>query len=247
MNYGIEIYGELPNTNVLFAACDNNYFFDHACSFILSADNNDFNTHIHIVNPLADTITLTSKLKSLVKNNLTFSFNNVNTANWDPTWLYPYYASLRFLVLPEIVKRADKVITLDIDSLILKPFNFPAEPVGYFARDRNINLTTEWEREGSQVKAGIVYFSNESLHIVNELVQVLNSLDFLWYRDQIALYRVFSKLPVHLCHFFKNEFLDSDFLEDSFIWTGKGNRKYNSLVYLSKKNYYLNLEKNIDL
>jgi hypothetical protein len=247
MNYNIEIYGELPKTNVLFSACDNNYFFDHACSFILSADKNNFNTHIHIVNPSADTIALTSKLKSLVKNNLTFSFNDVDITNWDPAWLYPYYASLRFLVLPEIVKHADKVITLDIDSLILKPFEFPKKSIGYFLREENTKLLTDWEREGSRVNAGIVYFNANSLYYIRNLIKILNSLDLQWYRDQIALYRAIKQVPINSCHIFGNEFSDSDFLEDSFIWAGKGDRKYYSTSYLSKKNYYLNLEKNIDL
>jgi hypothetical protein len=247
MNYDIEIHGELPKTNVLFSACDNNYFFDHACSFILSADKNNFNTHIHIVNPSADTIILTSKLKSLVKNNLTFSFNDVDITNWDPAWLYPYYASLRFLVLPEIIKHAKKVIILDIDSLVLKEFKFPTKPVGYFLREENPRLPTSWEREGSRVNAGIVYFDINSMYHIRNLIRILNSLDLRWYRDQIALHRALNRIPIRLCHVFGNDFLDSDFLEDSFIWTGKGNRKYHSTAYLSKKNYYLNLEKNIDL
>ena len=33
-----EIYGELPNSPVVYAACDSKYFIDHAAPFVYSAD-----------------------------------------------------------------------------------------------------------------------------------------------------------------------------------------------------------------
>ena len=45
------VYGELPLSPCVFAACDSSYFMEHATSFIYSAGIAGKDVHIHVINP----------------------------------------------------------------------------------------------------------------------------------------------------------------------------------------------------
>jgi hypothetical protein len=229
----MEIYGELPTGPVVFAACDSLYFEEHAPSFVYSANCVNKDVHIHICNPTERALALASILNATTQVKCTFTFNDIDIAN--PTEeTRSYYACLRFFVLPAILPHAKKVLTLDIDCLIMKPFEFPEQMIGYFPREP-LPGTIGWEAQGTRVAAGAVYTSMGAFDHVVEVVRQIKQSPMRWFVDQIALSTVFTKLPKEKVFHYDSSFMDWEFVQGSVIWTGKGPRKYENQTYISKK------------
>jgi hypothetical protein len=111
----------------------------------------------------------------------------------------------------------------------MKPFTFPQQNSGYFPRD--------YEHQPElKVAAGALYLTESAIGICHRIIEELNYLELRWFADQIAISRAFAD---DVSSFrFDNKFMDWEFSDNSCIWTGKGDRKYNNEKYLEKKNYY---------
>lgn len=233
------IYGELPTSPCVFAACDEKYFIEHASCFIYSASQAGKNVHIHVVNPTLEVFALASVLSSLFFNDCssencikaTFTFNDAEMPE-DKEQRKTIYSCLRFLMLPELLKSAKKILCLDIDSIIMKPFNFPKKPIGYFPRGAK-----PWKKisEHQMVAAGAVYFTEKQIEYADELKNIINKAPLKWYADQIALHSVIDNIPKELLASFDKRFMDWQFRNDTIIWTGKGYRKHSNKTYTSKE------------
>jgi len=230
------IYGELPTSPVVFAACDSNYFMEHAGPFVYSADEHGFDVHIHVVNPTDKVLSYAAILASTVQVRLTYTFHDIDLTPLGQN-ARAYYASTRFLVAPNILEACGKILILDIDCLIMKRFDFPSKPVGFYPRE-SLPGTTGWEAEGTKVAAGAVYFSKEALVGASAVAQQLSELPFQWFNDQIALSRVLGSLPEEHVEHFDSQFMDWEFQEGTAIWTGKGPRKYENATYVAEKHKY---------
>jgi len=230
------IYGELPTSPVVFAACDSKYFLDHAGPFVYSADEQGFDVHIHVVNPTDEVLSYAAILSSTVQVRLTYTFHDVDLTPLGDN-ARAYYASTRFMVAPNILEACGKILILDIDCLIMKKFDFPSKPVGFYPRE-SLPGTTGWEAEGTKVAAGAVYFDREALIASSSVAQELTQLPFQWFNDQIALSRVLGSLPEDKVEHFDSQFMDWEFVEGTAIWTGKGPRKYDNPVYVAEKHKY---------
>lgn len=226
-----ELYGEMPTTPVVFAACDTKYFDDHASAFVYSADAAGKDVHIHVINPSEDTFSLACILNATTKVRTTFSFEDTELPE-NREMRRTYYACLRFYVLPTIVKYAKQVLVLDIDCMVMRPFLFPTKAAGYFPRDP-LPGATGWEQCGTRVAAGAVYVS--SLELAMAIARELNGMTLRWFVDQVALSNVFDKLDPEQIHKFDEKFMDWEFVDGTAIWTGKGPRKYENKRYLEKK------------
>jgi hypothetical protein len=226
-----EFYGELPTSPVVFAACDSVYFEEHASSFIYSAEAAGKDVHIHVVNPTEDTFSLACVLQATTNIRTTFSFeDNKLPENYDMR--RTYYACLRFFMLPIIVEHAKQVMVLDIDCMIMKPFDFPEKEVGYFPREP-LPGTTGWEQCGTRVAAGAVYVASKE--VAKSISEELQGMALRWFADQVALANVFDTLDAEQVEKFDENFMDWEFREGTTIWTGKGPRKYENKTYLAKK------------
>jgi len=229
------MYGELPKTEVVFAACDSKYFLEHGQAFVYSANDVGKNTHVHIVNPTDEALSLAVLLNATTKVGTTFSFNDVEL-NGSAEETRTYYACLRFLVLPTIIRTAKKVLVLDIDGYIMRDFNINDRAVaGYFPREP-LAGTTGWEAEGTRVAAGAVYVAE--LRIAEMIAAEIKKQPLRWFADQIALSRVFSRPELSdfsKIAIFDSQFMDWEFKSDTKIWTGKGPRKHDNPKYLEQK------------
>lgn len=231
----MEIYGELPTGPVVFAACDSIYFEDHAPSFVYSANCVNKDVHIHVCNPTERVLALAGILNATTQVKCTFTFNDVEFDQHTPLEeIRTYFACLRFFVLPMILTHAKKVLTLDIDCLIMRPFEFPDKMIGYFPREP-LPGTIGWEAQGTRVAAGAVYANEHALDHIIEVVRQIHQSPRRWFVDQIALSAVFTKIDKEKVHYFDSNFMDWEFVQGSVIWTGKGPRKYENQTYLSKK------------
>ena len=236
------MYGELPISPVVMAACDSAYFIEHGPAFVYSADDANQDVHMHVVNPTDEVLALAGVLSATTKMaRLTMSFNdleiNQHPFNGNDGMVRSYYACLRFLIAPTIIRSAGEVLILDIDGVIMNTFDFPKKAVGYFPREP-LDGTQGWEQEGTRVAAGAVYYNQNGLKYAEAVAEEISKLPMQWFVDQIALSRVLGNLPDDQVHKFDSKFMDWEFIEGTTIWTGKGPRKYANPVYVKQKESY---------
>jgi len=226
------MYGELPTSPVVFAASDSNYFMEHAPAFVYSADKADKDVHLHVVNPTSQVLALAGVLNATTKRRVTYTFHDTEIPT-DKEQARTLYACIRFLILPQILRTAKKVMTLDIDCMVMQPFDYPEKPVGYFPREPiGVN---EWENEGTKVAAGAVYLTEGALQVADAIHNAIKDVPLQWFADQIVLNKVFQQVPEDAVVKFDGQFMDWEFKEGTTIWTGKGARKHDNPTYVSKK------------
>ena len=228
----ISIEGELPKDPCVFAAADNKYFLENGPAFVYSVDDINKPIHIHIINPVSESKELAETLAATTKNTLTFSYHTSNVPSTQEA-KSTLFACVRFLVLPEILLSCKRVMVLDIDCMVMKHFDFPENSIGYFPRDYET-------RKETKVAAGVLYFDASAINVVQDIKEEIKNVSLKWYDDQIALNTVLSKIPRTKITAFDQKFMDWDFIKDTTIWTGKGNRKYRNKKYLAKKKQIVN-------
>ena len=238
------VYGEYPNSPVVYAACDSKYFMEHAAPFIYSANDIGKDVHIHICNPTQEVWTKSIILNADTDIKVTYTANDIDlsTAGDQQGKVTPeaertYYACLRFLYLHDIVIRATRVLALDIDCLLMTKFDFPTTAVGYFPR-HPLPGTSGWEQKGTQVAAGIFYLEDRAHAVASQLRNRIYQGPFNWFLDQVALSEIMDLVPKNDATFYDNDFMDWDFRKGSAIWTGKGDRKHNNVKYVEAKNKF---------
>ena len=239
-----EIYGEYPTSPVVYAACDSKYFMEHAAPFIYSANDIGKDVHIHICNPTEEVWTKSMILNADTDVKVTYTANDIDlrTAGDHQGPVAPeaertYYACLRFLYLQYIVIRAGSVLALDVDCLLMRPFDFPNTAVGYFPRE-SLEGTQGWEQQGTKVAAGIFYLEDRAHAVASQIRNRIEQGPFNWFLDQVALSEVIDFIPKDNITEYDNDFMDWDFRQGTAIWTGKGDRKHNNEVYVKAKNEF---------
>lgn len=229
-----KFYGEVPTSPIVFAACDFNYFKEHGPSFVYSCNDVGKDVHVHITEPNQDTFDIANILNTDTDVRCTFSYNEREEMGAGQR---TYYACLRFLVLPLLLQHAKKVMTLDVDCMVMKDFDWPDKPAGYFPREP-IAGTTGWENQGTRVAAGAVYMDDRALPLAQAVAERINQGPWQWFLDQIALSESFARVDQSELERFDSQFMDWEFKEGTTIWTGKGPRKYDNPVYVQKKNEF---------
>ena len=231
-------YGEVPQGQVFFAACDANYFKRFAPAFVSSiSSNSSTNIHIHVINPDDEVLALACYLNSRVSQHVTYTFEDADLSQYSSEQKRALYASLRFLVAPFLLSYADQLLILDIDCMVMQNFEFPAMPVGYFPREP-LPGTVGWEAEGTKCAAGCVFLDKSAMNIATAISETLSGLETKWFNDQIALNHVMTQVPEEFVKKFDSDFMDWEFKEGTAIWTGKGPRKYDNETYVAKQHEY---------
>lgn len=241
----MNIYGELPTNDVVFAACDAKYLKEHGQAFVYSLDALDKDVHIHVVNPDEDTFSFAALLNATTIRDITFSFNDISLEHLSEDERRTYCACLRFIVAPIILQTANSLLIVDIDCFFMKDFDLPERPVAYFPRE-SLAGTTGWEQEGTRVAAGAVYFHRSAHNIAEKVSVVIRQLHLQWFADQIALSRVLGNIDSAFVDHFDSKFLDWEFEEDTVIWTGKGPRKHSNAKYLHKRQQLMLLDSRLE-
>lgn len=223
------MYGELPTTPVIFAACDSKYFMEHALPFACSSSKSGFDTHIHVNCPDEEVFAHCAIINATCENKVTYTFDDIDPLKiLDEEQARTFYACLRFYILPDLLPSAKKVMTLDIDCLVMRNFEFPETPMGYFPRKNE-------EHPGMKVAAGAVYMTNEAIDVSKAISVTIDQTPRTWFADQRALSHIFDQILDEYVTCFDNTFMDWEFVEGTAIWTGKGPRKYDNPIYVAKK------------
>lgn len=228
------IYGELPTKPVVYAACDKVYFEEHAPSLIYSLNDIGKDIHIHICEPVPKTHTLESIIKNDIDVDITFTYNDIGAT---PIDVRAYYSCLRFMMLPDLLRTAGKILTVDTDCVFMNNFEYPETPAGYFPRE-SLKGTVGWEAQGTKVAAGCVYLDNRALPVAQAIARRIEEGPMRWFIDQIALAEVFERVDNKDITKFDGNFMDWEFLDGTVIWTGKGPRKYENKTYIEAKDRF---------
>lgn len=238
----MNIYGQLPNYDCLFTACDSIYFQDHAIPLIYSANDVENNIHVHIVNPTTTDFALTKIINDDCQNIVTtFSFHDADLLPQSNEQKRIYYSTMRFVLAPNIMQNNISILIIDTDCYINKQFNFNNHmwsDIGLYLRD-SLPGTTGWEKEGTRVAAGIVYYKKTSVEFAQEVANFIISTPLKWFIDQVALWQTFNNTKKLECIIFDQKDMDWEFKTGSMIWTGKGALKHINKTYINGKNKHL--------
>ena len=245
----VDFVGDIPShrDDVIFASCDEKYFYDHAPALIASCCHSENSLHIHIVNPSdevwADTVIFKEKAEVINPNiSLTISgeVNNSELLKENPR---TYYACNRFIMLPTFLQQFKRMLVVDIDCFLMKHIDFDTfenADIGIFLREPLPNMGLQ-----TSVAAGAFYASVKGMAFAESLSQTLLRSNMDWFVDQIALWQLYQHFKdnkeikfMDLGAFRDHDksFMDWEFVEGSTIWTGKGPRKYENTIYVNKKN-----------
>jgi hypothetical protein len=248
MKEKIQPFGSIPFGPTILAAADHEYFKAYGYAFVKSSCYNGNKTHIHLLTKPkshAEEKELFGNLRSLKER-----FKNLFTFTLD---MYGYkgreeFASARFHVAPIFMDMASRfeqplnLMILDIDSVVRRYIQFPKAAVGLFFREPF--GANEWERRGTRVAAGAVFYDHTSTLFAKKVSDRIYDIDKKWFADQVALAETADefKLASAIYDFSKdNHFLDWEFHDDGIIWTGKGDRKFNNKRYLAEFDKWNNI------
>lgn len=217
---------------LVFASCDIKYYKEHAKALIKSAVENGHRIHVQVLYPNEEYIH--SDIYQDYSGNVTHHFLfNQSIKRED-------LACARFLAAPALMELTyDSLLIVDVDCIFRKPFPEPKEAdFGLFLRE-SLPGTVGIEAAGSKVAAGIVYVNRtpKGKEFIQEVAHWIKSYpDKPWFYDQYTLHQVFLNFAGYAnVKTFTQEHMDWEFTPDSYIWTGKGNRKYTNETYLKAK------------
>lgn len=204
---------------IVFASCDSKYLLEHGRAFIVSAYKVGFWAYINIINPTKEAFKLLDSLPCTYS--IEYTINPTKT----------YYACSRFHSFPVV----EELLICDIDCFFNKPFDPPKEDVGLFLREN--------ENEMMKVATGIVWYrdTDKGIEFSNEASINISKEPQEWFADQRGMYKTYLQFKDKIDFFrFDNKYMDWEFTKDSYMWTGKGPRKYRNKLYLEKKREYEN-------
>ena len=235
------IIGERPRKFCLFTSCDPKYLRDHARAYISSCAKAGNNVHLHVINASVNDWTYMQILKMGYKHmypsgEMTVSSEDTDLSSISQEQKRTYYACNRFIVASSIITQP--MLITDIDCLIMKHI-YPLETdLGIFLREP-LPGVNDWEREGSRVAAGAVFVKETAKDFLESVAQIILDNELRWFLDQTALSISYQHFKNKYSWFaFGTDFLDWEFLPNTKIWTGKGDRKYNNPQYLNSKKHY---------
>ena len=142
-----------------------------------------------------------------------------------------FWVNARFILLPDIYEDSARVMSLDADSLLVNPLS-PEQ----FQQDMQTSwVTVSGKREQRSLGSAVGFAADSARHkLAKKLQHHLETARLEWYLDQIVMdelleQNIFSEMD--------RRYSDFKMKEESFIWTGKGDRK-NSDTFKEKQMQY---------
>jgi len=189
---------------VCFVAADPIYMDKYANNFaksVLNCAGESIHFHFHIVCDSGSEISpnIYAELNNIIENP-TFTVRKYNLVDASQNWRKALFASERFLMLAEILKKYQKpVLVTDIDVECLKDPKALLTILenGDFGYTNFRNTLEAWERYAATVmivkptEAAIAFFNNMNVL----LISIINNHPRPWFVDQIALFRLIEESP----------------------------------------------------
>jgi len=203
----------------VLAACDPFYYWAHGQTFYRSALDAGYTPVIHVVNPTPEVIEHV--------NTLGIEFG---ISVYAGPHIKNHYAHSRFYAAEHYLSTGSILIT-DIDVIFQKVLPAIEEDVGVFIRENEAF-------PGMKSMAGILWLQNNDngYRFIRLVSEYTSKKPEEWYSDQYAIYDAYHALKDQMSFkYFSNKELDWDFRPDTYIWSGKGNRKYTNQTYINRK------------
>lgn len=200
-----------------YCPCDTKYFNDFGKIFALSAT--EFapwaHIHFHIFDGTdADIEYCKSKGFTYTIESTPERFSlNLETKK-------DYWVNIRFVRIPEIYDDSTLVMSIDADSVFVKPLSFEK-----FKLDLSKSWTTIAAKREQLSLGSAVGFSNDNARFIlaKKLLDYLPTDEFKWCLDQKLLDELIASNDLDTMDLRYSDFKMND---ESFVWTGKGNRKF---------------------
>lgn len=198
-----------------YCSSDSGYFNEWTKLLIASAKKHVpwANFHVHIFDPVESDFTWCKE------NEVTISHENTPpqyTSNIETK--KGYWVNARFYRIPEIFKPEAIVCAIDSDSLFYK--NMSQDE---FVRKCSKSWVTVREKGTGSVGSGVNFGLDEFRNTFRNILEPSIEKDFKWYLDQEILDKCIAESKVNT---FGMSFSDYNCRPESYIWTGKGTRKY---------------------
>jgi len=230
----VQFYRE-PKKNTYVFACDDNYLLNHGISCLNSAIKTNNNIHCHVLNPKKDTI---KKIQKMMTESDLISLST--SQETDTNKLNPgYYTKMRFYFIDDLFQYSNKIAIIDTDSIFLKNAMNVFE-YDICTHERNLSDTKEHKR----ILTSFVLINKSCVKFIETLKKELKAIGANWWDDQIAIARTIIKykecqefLKIKYCSI-PLSYTDYTFQNNSYIWTGKGERKNKDKNYVAKLNQY---------
>jgi hypothetical protein len=208
-----------------YCSSDTMYFNTWTKLFILSAKHHApwAHIHVHIFDPTESDYSWCKKNNISISSEVTPSqyCNNIETKKG-------YWVNMRFVRLPELYKDSTPVISVDADSVFACDL-----PESQFDLDMTHSwVTTAKNREQRSLGSAVGFASDSARHDLRNALLALPELT--WYQDQIEMDCLLNQGI-----FAEQDRRYSDFkmTAGSYIWTGKGNRKFKK-TFTTLAEYY---------
>lgn len=235
--------GFYPQTNrkIIFAVCDQKYFHKFSNGFIQSIRNNspDEHIHLHLYEPPKDVLSvMEGYIEKFGNQQLSFTWDNYPIASIPRTQRNLYILGARLIRVQQLLESSQQpILYLDIDSIIQKSLTSKLKAatdydVGLFLRldepnDRkkiwgSIALflpTTRGRQFCRDVAYSIAYILGSPPVFQKEVIAGDQLILFLFWKLYSQNYSDFRCLKIN------PEWAYWEFLDESHIWSAKGNRK----------------------
>lgn len=226
--------------NQIFVACDPSYLKEHAVVLAHSLEQNAPNNslHLHIFGHNQYVINEIDTLKQdLHSTRVTWSYEQIEFNDKNSQAIY--CACVRFIRLTQLIHHFKvPILSLDADSLVINSLHQLTEET----KSCDVALKTRFHMEQIQFKflTSSVFFmpTENTLQFLNQFSQLIwNAIatsKAYWYLDQVSFYQAAQTFPNLVIQDISTKYADWEFDDDSYIWAGKGERKYRSEVYTQK-------------
>ena len=201
------------NRKGFYLACDHVYFNTLAKTFVLSARTHAAWAHVHV--HIFDGTTQDQTWAQDQGCSVTVESTPPQYTDHDSRC--GYWVNMRFVRLPELYEDATPVISIDADSVFAQTL-----PESQFDADMTHSwVTTAKKREQRSLGSAVGFAGDSARHALRTALLALPELT--WYQDQIEMDRL---LDAGIFAEQDRRYSDFKMTADSYIWTGKGDRKY---------------------
>ncbi|MCV6637759.1 hypothetical protein [Candidatus Albibeggiatoa sp. nov. NOAA] len=231
----------------IFVGCDERHFFNYVIPLAVSLEiNAPYNSlHIHIYNLNKPILYALQQMRSgFQRTVISWSHESVELPN-NGKHRFIYYSSMRFVRLFQLVRifKSVPIYFMDADSLVMKPLGQLPSHVSLC----DISVITRFYEEIDNMKflASAIYWQPTpksyaylkaiAHHIEQTLTQNQPTIGGL---DQLCMYQAYLQHQDIQIKPFPSEYVDWRFNDESYVWTGKGNRKRENEKFINKLEAY---------
>ena len=177
--------------------------------------------------------------------NIEYSYTNINLDHQTKykynaikyTKKQAYCANIRFQIINNLISDNQYILYFDADSIVRKPLYQLLELCKN--NDLVINKCTKkkYYRKGFRLRTGIFSIKNTPIMIIF-LKNILKHINlYQWFSDQDTIQDTFIEYGNNInFKILELEYIDWNYNNDSIIWVGKGDNKFNNQVYINQEN-----------